>query len=418
MFLQNAGRSARTVSPAPAALEPLWRAQAASPGEGPIATMWRARLTACAGAPTAAGDRVLVPATDAGQVVAFDAATGKEAWRFTAGGRVDTPPTFLGALCVFGSHDGWIYALRASDGVLAWRTRLAPWERRMVAFGGVESVWPAAGSVAASGGVVFATAGRSTEADGGLAVAALDPATGRAKWSRAVGPDLKVKRQNDLLTLADGKLRMRHAALDPATGEASTGPEDTRAGLENMADGTWRQIGTRRSGQLVHGRAVGEMLAWNDDTLFGYRQQDRTCFAVPLAKCSALPTTAPLAQSDYTWRVQVPPVEQAEAFALCGDALVIAGRSTEAMGAGAAGRPEDASGGAGRPDETGAAAAKATEAATAKPTGFVRVLGLADGKPRAERALDAPPAYQSLAVARGRVYVTQEDGAVVCLGAK
>ena len=44
----------------------------------------------------------------------------------TAGGRIDTPPTIADGLCLFGSHDGWVYCLRAADGRLAWRFRAAP----------------------------------------------------------------------------------------------------------------------------------------------------------------------------------------------------------------------------------------------------------------------------------------------------
>ena len=55
------------------------------------------------------------------KLMALAADTGKEVWRFAADGRVDSPPAIAGGLCVFGSADGSVYCLRASDGQLVWR---------------------------------------------------------------------------------------------------------------------------------------------------------------------------------------------------------------------------------------------------------------------------------------------------------
>ena len=52
------------------------------------------------------------------RVRAVDADDGKSLWSYTAGGRVDTPPTVYGQLAVFGSADGWVYCLNAADGSL------------------------------------------------------------------------------------------------------------------------------------------------------------------------------------------------------------------------------------------------------------------------------------------------------------
>lgn len=48
---------------------------------------------------------------------------------------------------LFGSRDGWVYCLQASDGQLVWRFRAAPEERKMMAFEQLESTWPVHGSV-------------------------------------------------------------------------------------------------------------------------------------------------------------------------------------------------------------------------------------------------------------------------------
>jgi len=127
----------------------------------------------------AADGRAFVAAIDAHTLVALDVARGARAWQFTAGGRIDSPPTVDGGHVVFGGADGWVYCLRASDGVLVWRYRVAPGIRRMTAFGQIESVWPVHGSVLVRDGVAYAVAGRSMFVDGGLRLCRLDVATGR-----------------------------------------------------------------------------------------------------------------------------------------------------------------------------------------------------------------------------------------------
>jgi len=102
-------------------------------------------------------------------VYAMDGSSGKILWSYCAGGRVDTPPTYYRGLVLFGSRDGWVYCLRASDGELAWRFRAAPqWEHLACAFDRVESLWPVHGSVLVLGDVVYLSAGRSTFLDGGM----------------------------------------------------------------------------------------------------------------------------------------------------------------------------------------------------------------------------------------------------------
>jgi hypothetical protein len=74
--------------------------------------------------------------------------------------------------------DGWVYCLDAIDGGLVWRFRAAPEERRIVAFGQLESPWPVHGSVLVDDGIAFCTAGRSSYLDGGIYVYALNVDTG------------------------------------------------------------------------------------------------------------------------------------------------------------------------------------------------------------------------------------------------
>ena len=166
----NAARSGSTKAPVPADLKSAWGAKVG----GRLSSM------------VAAGGKVFVASIDHHTVHALDAASGKPLWRYTAGGRVDSPPTIWRGRVLFGSADGYVYCLRASDGEPAWRFRAAPRERRVVAFEQVESAWPVSGSVlvqkpsADSGqAILYCVAGRSMFLDGGLRLLQLDPGTGR-----------------------------------------------------------------------------------------------------------------------------------------------------------------------------------------------------------------------------------------------
>jgi hypothetical protein len=301
------------------------------------------------------------------------------------GGRVDTPPTIHRGLCIFGCHDGWVYALRAKDGQLAWRTQVAPWERRMVAFGQVESVWPVIGSVVIHENVLYATAGRTTESDGGLAVVALDPATGRQAWAKAIAPG--PSRVNDLLILRDDKLAMQNVTVDPKTGASAASPKGPKlardTGLDGLIDASWTRLGTRRSGGALYGATVAEIIVWNDAKTFAYDSHSRTVTAIPteVAKTTSRPSA-----KEQAWRLPMPADHQAEAMALCDGALVLAGRAWDAK--------------------------------QEKLTGFLWVVSPEDGKKIAELPLEAPPVYQGLAVAGQRVYVSLQNGATVCFGQK
>jgi outer membrane protein assembly factor BamB len=123
--------------------------------------------------------KLLLAQIDAHTVHALDALDGHRLWSYTAGGRVDSPPTVWKGSVVFGSADGWVYCLRASDGALAWRFRAAPFDQRIVSIGQVESAWPVPGSVLVQDGVAQCIAGRSSYLDGGIRLCRLDAATGR-----------------------------------------------------------------------------------------------------------------------------------------------------------------------------------------------------------------------------------------------
>jgi len=170
-YRHDAARSGHATTALPTALEHRWQQDVGGPLTSPVV----------------AGGRLFVAAIDAHTVHALDADSGEPLWRYTAGGRVDSPPTVHEGRVLFGCADGYVYALRASDGAVAWRFLAAPMDQRLVAFEQVESVWPVHGSVLVHEGVLYCVAGRSMFIDDGLRLWRLEPATGRVLSETALG---------------------------------------------------------------------------------------------------------------------------------------------------------------------------------------------------------------------------------------
>ncbi|HJN18677.1 MAG TPA: LamG-like jellyroll fold domain-containing protein, partial [Armatimonadota bacterium] len=173
-----------TPTDAPSGDWPTYRHDARRSGGTPealapaLAQSWETSLGGGLSAVTVADGKVFVADVDAHAVHALDAASGELSWTFVAGGRVDSPPTIHGNTALFGCADGSAYCVRASDGVLVWRFRLAPIDSRIIAREQLESRWPVPGSVLVHEGEVYAVAGRSLFLDGGIRFCKLDAATG------------------------------------------------------------------------------------------------------------------------------------------------------------------------------------------------------------------------------------------------
>ncbi len=148
---------------------------------------WSVQLREPLTPPVVAGGRALVAEIDAHTLHALDAETGERRWRYVAGGRIDSPPTVHGPRVLLGSNDGMVTCLRLADGEMVWQFLAAPGDRRVMAFGQVESAWPVPGSVLIQkdatqqppGAVAYVSAGRSSFLDGGIRLYGLDPATGK-----------------------------------------------------------------------------------------------------------------------------------------------------------------------------------------------------------------------------------------------
>ena len=225
-----------------------------------VAVDWKVTLGRTLTAPVAADGKLFVAETDKHTLNALDMVTGKTLWRFIADGRIDSPPTIYRGMVLFGSKDGRVYCLRASDGRLVWRFLAAPNDRRIACFDQIESAWPVHGSVLVDNGTAYFTAGRSTYLDGGIRVYGLEPATGKILHKGLLeGPHRNVDKDRDLaffllgansdvLVSEGGYLYMRQKKMTPELKEveadvlSSKGAQDVGMHVFSTAgllDGSW-----------------------------------------------------------------------------------------------------------------------------------------------------------------------------------
>ena len=293
-YRNDPARSGFTKAAIPAELKPSWK------------TDLGGRLSSL----VVAGGKAFVAQIDRHIVHALDAGTGRRVWSFTAGGRVDSPPTIYKGRALFGSADGWVYCLRASDGQLAWRYRAAPSDLRITSFEQVESVWPVSGSVLVQDNIVFAVAGRSLFLDGGIHFLKLDPLTGKKITEKVLddrdpgsGKNLqeRIKTLNMPVSLpdvlsSDGKsVYMRSQKFDLEGNRIDLGPHSGDAGQQSSVqkgeqhlfsptgflDGSWfhrsywvygRSFAGGHSGWYRAGKFApsGRILVADDANVYGF----------------------------------------------------------------------------------------------------------------------------------------------------
>ena len=200
---------------------------------------WEVKLTPPLSTTTSAVGLTFVSEVDKHTLHAFDSATGKEAWHYIAGGRMDSPPTYWQGHVYVGGNDGYVYCLRAKDGALVWKFQGAPVPLSHGAWEMMESVWPVHGSVLVENGLVSFVAGHSCFLDGGLWFYRVDAKTGEMKVKvnyddrdPDTGGDLNDRHKtlqmpvalNDILS-SDGKWTfLRTQKIDPTGKRIEVGP--------------------------------------------------------------------------------------------------------------------------------------------------------------------------------------------------
>lgn len=205
-LLHDSTRSAGGSALKNAAPKELWRVRLETGDQpGAAANDWRscANNNGPISAPVVAGGMAVVAAPDAHRIHAVDAATGEKRWTFTAGSRIDTPPTLAGGRVYAGCRDGYVYCLDLATGKLAWRFLAARNRKMIAAYGQVESAWPMGGALVVEKGIVIATAGHHPDIDGGVHCWGLDAATGAVRWQRVVASTRKPVTMNPKINRID-----------------------------------------------------------------------------------------------------------------------------------------------------------------------------------------------------------------------
>ncbi|KPL22812.1 MAG: hypothetical protein AMJ75_07345 [Phycisphaerae bacterium SM1_79] len=424
-YRHDAGRTGVTKAKAPAKLEILWKSKLLTRGSAPV---------------IAAG-KVFVADTDAHAVCALDASDGRLLWRYTTGARVDSPPTYNEGLLLFGSRDGWVYCLRACDAALAWRFRDLP-DRGICAYGQLESAWPICGSILVKDGVAYFAAGRNSFLDGGIFLYGLDPQTGRVIHQRRMyGPyneqgypiiTSKMTSGSGLdgfkgdIFLTDGQLLyLRQQAfkpdLTPLKLEEPHPPHliPSAGFLETIPhhrtfwtiDTTIRyDIATGRQAThgdilVVDGRQFYEVRGYRPARIspFDPRPNGYTLFAGVYSKANKTVTekrgskkaprkTRVLSVAEQRWSSHIPLT--GKAMVLADDVLLVAGTPVAF--------PSDD-------------LAKAYEG---RMGGVLWAASATTGEKVADVKLGAPPVWDGMAVANGRLYLSLNSGTVLCMGGR
>ena len=465
---------------------PTYRHDAARSGYTPMAIAgsprqaWRRELGGKLSRLTAANGKVFVANINSHVLHALSMKTGEPVWAFTAGGRIDSPPTIHGGRVYFGSHDGYVYCLRTKDGELVWRFHAAPRRAVLVADDQPESVWPVHGSVLVRDDTVYAVAGRSMYLDGGVWLVRLNATTGELRGevnhdNRIPGTEQDLMTKHGHLTMpvalpdilsCDGEslymrsqsfnLEGRRGVVTPQmprsdrTGTRALGADQAGTGRHifcpsGFLDDTWFHRSYWIYGRHFPGGAGGWPVAGNytpaarimscdEDKVYGYgRKSDMYQWRTPLAyhlycadrtlkKLPPKKKAPPKAQAKgkkkrpapvprtheivFNWTTELP--VHARAMVLARDTLFLAGppavadevRAFEEWGGAASGKQLVAQ----------------AEALAGKRGAKLVAVSKKDGNKLTETNLPAPPIFDGMIAAGGRLYLAAIDGSVVCMG--
>jgi outer membrane protein assembly factor BamB len=129
--------------------------------------------------PVVANGLVFIGSTNH-QMHCYDAASGKARWSYTVGGAITLAPAVHEDLVLFGATDGWVTCLLADTGEVAWKFQAAPARNLVLNYGTLISSWPVSSGVMLDENVAYFCAGQ--EANDGIYVYAVEPRTGKLLW--------------------------------------------------------------------------------------------------------------------------------------------------------------------------------------------------------------------------------------------
>ncbi len=437
MYRNDAWRSSSSLAAGPDQLDTLWSTNVSVPKNGlpassPIGFDWKENpfVKGLVTAPVIAGGRAYVARPDVHEVVALNAGSGKVEWRFTANGRVDTPPTIYRGLCLFGDHSGYVYALEGDTGELVWRLTAAPMNERMVAYGQVESPWPVPGSILILDDIAYFMAGRQSLSDGGIFFFAVNPINGERHWVKKLDsipqkgfyensglefdPIDILHREGDGIAMSrwifsrDGEI----VADDKWNGFAKL---NTGKGAVYTPRGSWT-YGPRQIHRFANEAFRRPLCVYRDNTLIGALNSTTTLYrrdfeegerfnskwitgwqAATEARQGLRPYRSDRIAEKAIWKVNLWATSDAE-----GDqdqqTTVEGSKQLENKLYGMVMDAKD-------------------RLYVVHQDGSLKVVGTKDGKVLSEASVPAP-SWDGLALAQGKLYLTTEDGRLLCLGDK
>ncbi len=157
----------------------------------------------------------------------LDLASGRLRWQFITEGPIRLAPALHRGLVLAGSDDGFLYALDARTGKLAWKYRAAVSDKRLPGNGRMISMWPIRCGIAVDDGQVFFAAGLFPNQ--GVFLCCLDARTGKEVFKRPLdfAAQGTLLADNERLFVAtgrtafrscsrqDGEPLLRHGSSDP-----------------------------------------------------------------------------------------------------------------------------------------------------------------------------------------------------------
>jgi outer membrane protein assembly factor BamB len=368
--------------------------------------LWRKKVGRKVSPPIVVGERVFVSLIDEHGLVALDATNGERIWAFSTGGRIDSPPTYYRGMVIFGSADGWVYCLNAASGELVWRFLAGPRDRRIGAFGQLESAWPVHGSVLVQDGTVYFVAGRSSYLDGGLYLYGLDARSGEIRHqTRLEGPryDVDNIEQNYQLPMGalpdilqgDGRLiYMRNLTFNAELEQQEIAPKKTTVRIfakSSLLDDSYFKRTPWSYGQSGYARLIvhDEKTACCVRMFDSLRGLDPNVYFTP-GKNGYLLFACDKATGKQTWAQRVR--TRINAMVITENLLFVAGPPDVVD-------PEDPLG-----------------AFEGRKGGMLAAISRSDGKTVWEYTLDTPPVFDGMAAASGRLYMALRDGRIACFG--
>lgn len=408
-----------------------------------ISQAWSTKLSGRISQPVFAYGSLFVTSRDSCKAYCLDPETGEQRWSYIAGGAVDSAPSLGLGRVLFGCSDGSVYCLNATDGVLAWRLDVTPYDKMVVSYGRVQSAWPIHGSVLVRKDVVYCSAGYSSYLDGGLYFYGLDVKTGKILHrGRLDGPHDSSRNAhdahnlsgslNDIFTCVDDTLSMLQNCYDLELKQRET-PIVTQFGgrragpLRLMTTGGflddsgfdrlyWSRGRSWPGGHFTHlAPQQGEILVFDETTTYAAKTFRHVFSRSPyyhpgvdgnlivaddsaneaafsdsqLRRKDGLPGgLIAERQGPPKWEVQLP--LRARAMVLAGEQLVLAGWPDKV--------PDS--------DPYGAFAGRLG--------GELRVISVEDGSETACHPLKTPPVFDGLIAADKKLFLSLTDGTVCC----